>query len=907
MKKSRFSLVLIVIILISFSFSSYVKRIEPKSQTVGNIDNVKMSGTAPFIFGLDSEMDDLDPHNSLDIAVIEQVCEKLFAYNLTDPNLPIIPQLASDFGTWDGPNPDGTWNYNVPLRSGVYFHDGTVFNATAVKWSFDRLYYFVDNDLTKIGGLYEFYDETVGGLVSIINRVEIVNEFEVKFVLNKYYAPFEDLLTFPGSSILSPASTPATSFINTYFGDLVGTGPFDYDAYHKSIEEIYFHAFENYWGDKADIDSMIFKVISDDTSRNNALLSGTVHFIATPLVSFYSSIQTDPDTVLLDSGLVGPTVTYLGMNNNLINSTFRKAISYTIDYSSIIEFYVDVRDNGAVRAKSPIAEGMKYSNSTFDAAYFNITKARIIMQSMGYGTGLDPTWPGLNETEWTSSIFDSFNFTYHTGSTIRERLSDLLIANLSKIGIEITPAEISYPEFMYSLFELGGFNRDMLQLYWLGWGADFNDPSNIIDHSFTNRTIDGNGVQYNGYEAAIEAGRNPYDLNDNVQLLMEAALQEINSTVREGLYDRIQELLVEEDMPWAFLISPNVTYAHNVNLTNFPENRMGRIYFYPCQWNAPASTLSAPSSLTADTISWNQINLQWIDTESNEDGFRIQRKLGVTGDYMEIATVGPNINTYIDTDLLPGGIYYYRVQAYNFTLGSSAWSNEGINTTLSALAPILNVITPNPDIDGDIFLNWSDVDGASYYYVYRDTGLITDLSGLVPISSPAISQYNDNGLLEGTYYYVITGYNAGEETPISNCESATVDLPEPDAPVLSSITPNPDTDGIVNLEWNDIVGATSYNVYRDTSLITDISGLSPISSPTISQYNDTELAVGTYYYVITAVGIGGESLISNCESVEITQPPVTPRIPGFDLYLFLPIVSIILIGKIIRSKKKTIK
>jgi len=857
-----------------------------------------MSGKVPFICGISSEMNVLDPHNSWERNVIDQVCERLFTYNLTDPTLPIIPQLASDFGIWDGPNPDGTWNYNVPLRSDVYFHDGTVFNATAVKWSFDRLHYFIDNNLTEIAGVYKLYDETIEDIVFIINRTEIVGEFGIKFVLNKRYIPFEDILTFSGSSILSPESTPATSFINTYFGDLVGTGPFDYDAYHKSIEEIYFHAFENYWGGKADIDSMIFKVISDDTSRNNALLNGSVHFIASPLVSFHSTLQADPNIVLLDSGLNGTTVFYLGMNNNLINSTLRQAISYAINYSSLIENYVDDRDTGAERSKSPIPEGIKYSNSNFNVAHFNITKARMIMQSMGYGIGLDPTWSGLNETEWTSSTFASFNFTYHTGSTIRERILGLLIANLSKIGIEVTPAEISWFEFWNILNELGGFNRDMLQLFYLGWGADYNDPSGV-NILFTNRTIAANFVQYNGYEAAIEAGRDPFDLNNNVQLLMEAALQEFNPTVREGLYNRIQELLVEEDIPWAFGFGPNVTYAHNVNFTNFPENGMGIIYFYPCQWNALASPLSAPSSLTADTISWNQINLQWTDTESNEDGFRIQRKLGVTGTYMEIATVGPNINTYIDTDLSPGGIYYYRVQSYNFTLGSSAWSNEGINTTLSALAPVLNVITPNPDTDGDIFLNWSDVDGASYYYVYRDTSLITDISGLSPIASPITSQYYDNGLPEGTYYYVITGVNAGEETPISNSESILVDLPAPDAPILSTITPNPDLDGNVTLDWNDVEGATSYNVYRDTSLITDISGLTPISTTTSSQYEDNGLPVGIYYYVITALNATGESTISNCESVEMVS-----WIPGVNLFVFLPVITLVAIIQVLRFKKK---
>ncbi|MFX1358327.1 MAG: ABC transporter substrate-binding protein, partial [Promethearchaeota archaeon] len=525
---------------------------------------------------------------------------------------------------------------------------------------------------------------------------------------------------------------------------------------------------------------------------------------------------------------------YLGMNNDWINSTLRQAISYAINYTDIIENFMHEQ---AERLKSPIPNGMHYANSTFDVAYFNITKAREIMQTMGYGSTLDTTYPGSDESEWTSSTFESFNFTYWSGYQIGEYLSTLLTNNLSLIGMEVNPAIVSYNEFNNRLF----LNRHKLQLFYTGWGADYNDPSNFINNLFTNRTSAFNFAKYNGYEAAIEAGRDAYDINYNVQLLMEAALFEINPSVRKGMYDRIQELLVEDDMAMGYLFVQNVTYAHNVNLSSYPENGLGKIYFYPCEWNAPDSILSSPTNLIATTNSWNQISLQWTDTESNEDGFRIQRKLGVMGTYMEIATVGPNINTYVDTDLLPEGMYYYRVQSYNFTLGSSDWSNEGINTTLPALAPVLNVIIPNPDTDGDIFLNWSDVDGATSYNVYRDTSSITDISGMTPITMPISSQYDDNGLPEGTYYYVITGVNAGEETPISNCESVLVDLPPPDAPVLSTITPNPNKDGDVFLDWNDVDEATSYNIYRASSVITDISGLTAIGTSTSSQYNDNGL------------------------------------------------------------------
>ena len=46
---------------------------------------------------------------------------------------------------------------------------------------------------------------------------------------------------------------------------------------------------------------------------------------------------------------------YLGMNNRIINSTWRKAISFAIDYSHIIQ---ELQDGFVVRAYSPISEGL---------------------------------------------------------------------------------------------------------------------------------------------------------------------------------------------------------------------------------------------------------------------------------------------------------------------------------------------------------------------------------------------------------------------------------------------------------------------------------------------------------------------------------------------------------------------
>ena len=80
-----------------------------------------------------------------------------------------------------------------------------------------------------------------------------------------------------------------------------------------------------------------------------------------------------------------------------------------------------------------------------------------------------------------------------------------------------------------------------------------------------------------------------------------------------------------------------------------------------------------------------QLQLTWTDNSNNEDGFKIERKLGTTGTFNQITTVGVNVTTYIDTNLTDGATYCYRLAAFN-SAGTSAYSAEGCATVKSTLS-----------------------------------------------------------------------------------------------------------------------------------------------------------------------------------------------------------------------------
>jgi len=97
---------------------------------------------------------------------------------------------------------------------------------------------------------------------------------------------------------------------------------------------------------------------------------------------------------------------------------------------------------------------------------------------------------------------------------------------------------------------------------------------------------------------------------------------------------------------------------------------------------SPVTPPNAPSSLTARTVSASQINLNWTDASTNEDGFKIERcKRATCTDFAQIATVGANVTSFSNTGLARNTTYRYRVRAYNASRDSN-YSNIASATTL---------------------------------------------------------------------------------------------------------------------------------------------------------------------------------------------------------------------------------
>ncbi|HEX2642414.1 MAG TPA: matrixin family metalloprotease, partial [Thermoanaerobaculia bacterium] len=92
-----------------------------------------------------------------------------------------------------------------------------------------------------------------------------------------------------------------------------------------------------------------------------------------------------------------------------------------------------------------------------------------------------------------------------------------------------------------------------------------------------------------------------------------------------------------------------------------------------------SSKPTAPTGLAAQAVSSTEVRLTWTDNASNEQGFRVERKVG-TGAFQEVMTVGANATEARITGLTANTAYSFRVRARNGS-GFSAYSNAASVTT----------------------------------------------------------------------------------------------------------------------------------------------------------------------------------------------------------------------------------
>jgi fibronectin type 3 domain-containing protein len=272
-----------------------------------------------------------------------------------------------------------------------------------------------------------------------------------------------------------------------------------------------------------------------------------------------------------------------------------------------------------------------------------------------------------------------------------------------------------------------------------------------------------------------------------------------------------------------------------------------------------ASTV-APSGLVV-TADWTSLKLTWTDNTTNESGYKIERKLGASGTYVEIGTT--NLSFYTDTTGQVGVTYYYRVRAYTTDGGYTGYSNEASGASLAAPVPSGLVVA----IDGmKLQLTWTDnTTNESGFNVERKTGATGTYAEIATVTgsnatTPRQATYTDATVQPGlTYYYRVRGYSTtGAHTGYSNEASGT----QATTVVPSGLTVT--TDGMdLKLTWTD--NTTNDNGFKIERKDGAAGTYTEIKTTAATVYTDLTVQPGvTYYYRVRAyTTAGGYTAYSN--------------------------------------------
>ena len=282
-----------------------------------------------------------------------------------------------------------------------------------------------------------------------------------------------------------------------------------------------------------------------------------------------------------------------------------------------------------------------------------------------------------------------------------------------------------------------------------------------------------------------------------------------------------------------------------------------------------ASAPSAPTGVTA-TAGDNSVSIAWTAvagaTSYNVYYSATDNVTKATGTKVTGVT-SPNIVA----GLTNGTPYFFVVTAVN-AVGESAESAE-VTATPALAPPAAPTGVAATAGSGQATIGWNNAAGATSYNIYHSaTTGVTKATGtkVAGVTSPSIV----TGLTNGTpRFFVVTAVNAaGESVESAEVTATPTAAPGPAAPTGVAATAG---SGQATIGWNNVTGATSYNIYYDnTTGVTKATGtkITGVTSPSIV----TGLTNGTpYFFVVTAVNADGESVESSQVTATPTAAPAT--------------------------------
>jgi peptide/nickel transport system substrate-binding protein len=409
--------------------------------------------------GLDPKIETTSPGNW----VMSNIYENLVKL---DTDLTFQPALAE---SWEQVEPD-RWRFT--LRQGVKFHDGTDFTADAVKFSIER-----QKDPENPG-------RSASNLRPII-AVEVVDDYTVDIVTDGPYGPLLNIMSLIyGTGIVSPAAVE--EYGDDFTLNPVGTGPFQFVEWATN-DHITIERFDDYWGEPAPLDQVIYRVIPEESARMLALDTGEVQMVMAPAPSQMDLYRDNPDFTIYETP--GVRVIFFGMmtaREPLSDVRVRQALNYGFDRQSVLDNIVEGAGYLPTAYISPPIFG--YTDTSEYFAY-DPEQAAALLEEAGW---VDSDGDGIRDKdgEPLSLLHYSPRGRYLKDAEVGEAFQ----AAMLELGVEV---QLEIMEWG-TLFEAISQPNVPADLFTLGWSTATGDADYTLGPLYGSASIPPNG--WNSFE-----------------------------------------------------------------------------------------------------------------------------------------------------------------------------------------------------------------------------------------------------------------------------------------------------------------------------------------------------------------------------------------------------------------------
>jgi peptide/nickel transport system substrate-binding protein len=406
--------------------------------------------------------------------------------------------------------------YTLHLRKGVKFSDGTPFDAQAMKLTIDRA---LDPKM-RVPQRY---------LINMIRELKVVDDYTLVINLSYPFAPFmQTLSTF----VLLPISPAA---IEEHGEEVrqkpVGAGPYVLKEWVKG-DRIVLVRNESYYGQKATVEKLTFKIVPESAAREAMLRAGEIDICYSPSPANVAALKSDPN-ITVDMPLDTRTIS-IGLNcqkGATKSKLVRQAFNYAVDKKAIVS---KVLFDTAVSMDGPCSPTLFGYHKMANQYDYSPEKAKELLKKAGF----------------------DFSQTIHLRAPqgrylFEKQISETVQVYLRAIGVQVELKTYEWPNYVARL--LKPLDETKLELFLLGWGPMIRDADAALYGQFHSSMNPPKGLAPAFYSAPA------FDET------IEAARMEQDPQKRLALFKKASEI-VWDDCPWIWLYVKRFVLAYRSHL-----------------------------------------------------------------------------------------------------------------------------------------------------------------------------------------------------------------------------------------------------------------------------------------------------------------------------------------------------